>query len=98
MECKVQNDRGNAHERCAKYATPSILKSIQARLPDCTYHPIGYVFGGPMITKLKYRLELQATYAFARSHLLLWDMKDADQLHQWLNTTVVPLLRGTGSS
>lgn len=77
LECKNQGDAGNAHERCAKYATPSVVRLIQSVLGGVEYHPIGYIFSGAMVKKRKYALELQATYAFAPGHLLLWDREAA---------------------
>jgi len=92
IECKRQNDSGNAHERCAKYATPSIIELIQKRIGGVSYHPVGYVFTGDMIKKRKYILELQATFGFARNHLLLWN-GSSQTLLEWVQRTVVPLLR-----
>lgn len=93
IECKHQNDAGNAHERAAKYATPSILGLIQ-EMTGCTYHPVGYLFSGSMVEKRKYQLELRATFAFAGDHLFLWDAaRTAAPLTEWVERVVVPLLR-----
>jgi hypothetical protein len=94
IEVKRQNDAGNAHERCAKYATPSILRLIQANAgKDVAYHPIGYLFTGGLTEKRKYQVELRATFGFAADHLLFWKgVEDPEQLGQWILKTVVPLL------
>lgn len=95
IECKHQNDSGNAHERAAKYATPSIVGLIQECIGGATYHPVGYLFSGSMTEKRKYQLELRATFAFAGDHLFLWDTaRSAGALTGWLERVVVPLLRG----
>ena len=93
IECKHQNDSGNAHERAAKYATPSIIGLIKERI-GVSYHPVGYLFSGSMVEKRKYRLELQATFAFAEDHLFLWGTaREPAALSGWLERVVVPLLR-----
>lgn len=93
IECKHQNDAGNAHERAAKYATPSIIGLIQ-ELMGAEYHPVGYLFSGSMTEKRKYQLELRATFAFAGDHLFLWDTeRTAARLTEWLERVVVPLLQ-----
>jgi hypothetical protein len=93
IECKHQNDSGNAHERAAKYATPSIVALIQEMM-GVNYHPVGYLFSGSMVEKRKYRLELQATFAFAEDHLFLWGTaREPAALSGWLERVVVPLLR-----
>lgn len=99
LECKRQNDSGNAHERCAKYATPSMIALIQKKLGGVAYHPVGYLFTGPLITKRKYILELRATFGFAADHLLLWKEGGEDAaagaaaLTGWVAAVVLPLLR-----
>jgi hypothetical protein len=95
IECKHQNDAGNAHERAAKYATPSIIGLIKERIGGVSYHPVGYLFSGSMVEKRKYRLELQATFAFAEDHLFLWGTaREPAALSAWLKRAVVPILRG----
>ena len=97
LECKRQNDSGNAHERCAKYATPSMIALIQKKLGGVAYHPVGYLFAGPLVKKRKYILELQTTFGFAADHLLLWKEGDADAraaLTGWAGRVILPLLRG----
>lgn len=92
VECKQQNDAGNAHERCAKYATASILGHIKRKL-GVDYHPIGYAFSGALVDKRKYVVELQATFAFAKDHLFLWKKeRPVDALIAWLDRVIVPLL------
>jgi hypothetical protein len=94
IECKHQNDAGNAHERAAKYATSSIIALIQ-EIMGAVYHPVGYLFSGSMTEKRKYQLELRATFAFAGDHLFLWDTeRTAGPLVAWLERVVMPLLRG----
>jgi len=72
IEAKQQNDSGNAHERACKYASPSILAAMQRKM-GVTYHPVGYIFAGDLITKKKYQLELQLSFGFAAEHLFLWE-------------------------
>lgn len=92
IECKHQNDAGNAHERAAKYATPSIVGLIQEMM-GCSYHPVGYLFSGTMVDKRKYQLELRATFAFAGDHLFLWDAaRTPAALSSWVERVVLPLL------
>ena len=93
VECKQQNDAGNAHERAAKYATPSSIAAIQRCIGGVGYHPIGYLFSGSMVTNMKYILEIEATYSFAAEHLLLWrPERPVDALCEWIDRTVVPIL------
>jgi hypothetical protein len=88
IECKAQNDAGNAHERCAKYASPSVIEGMQKKL-GISYHPIGYIFSGTLVEKRKYILELQTTYRFSESHLLLWKpTRPIDVLGKWIKTIV----------
>lgn len=95
LECKHQGNAGNAQERAAKYATPSILDGIKRRL-GVSYHPIGFVFSGDMVCDPKYIYEIEATFAFAMDHLLLWHpTRPVDALCTWVDTTVVPLLCAT---
>jgi hypothetical protein len=58
------------------------------------YHPIAYMFGGAMITSLKYQLELKMCYSFAGDNLVL--LKEGpemvDQLVQWFEKSVKPYL------
>jgi hypothetical protein len=93
IECKQQNDAGNAHERAAKWATPSIIATVQRKLGGVTYHPLGYLFSGPMVTNLKYILEIEATFDFARQHLLLWQPdRPVAALCDWVDTSVIPVI------
>jgi hypothetical protein len=93
VECKRQNDAGNAHERCAKYATPSIVKLIQGHA-NGQHHPIGYLFTGALTEKRKYQVELRATFGFAADHLFFWKtQRPAAALVGWIGRVVVPLLR-----
>ncbi len=92
IECKAQNDAGNAHERCAKYASPSVLKAIQRKFGS-EHHPIGYVFSGELVNKKKYILELQMTYRFAESHLVLWPpTRPAVTMITWFKNVIRPIL------
>jgi len=93
IECKNQNDAGNAHERCAKYATPSVIRAIQQKIGGVSYHPIGYLFSGSLVDKRKYIIELNLTYGFAKEHLLLWKPdRAAEPLLKWLRTVIIPLI------
>jgi hypothetical protein len=93
IECKRQNDAGNAHERCAKYATPSILRLLQTKTGG-EHHPVGYLFSGAMTEKRKYQVELLATFGFAADHLFFWKgAREAATLTSWIRRVVVPLLR-----
>jgi len=95
MECKQQNDAGNAQERAAKYATPSMIAAIQRRIGGVTYHPIGYLFSGSMVTNIKYILEIETTFSFVADHLLLWrPERPVDILCDWIDRTVVPIMSG----
>ena len=89
IECKAQNDVGNAHERCAKYASPSVIAGMQRKL-GVSYHPIGYLFSGTIVTKRKYILELQSTFRFAEGHLFLWQ---PDRPRAALAAWIRPLLQ-----
>jgi len=92
VECKAQGDAGNAHERCAKYASPSVLEAIKRR-HGITYHPMGYLFSGELVTKQKYILELEATYRFAPGHLLLWKPdRSIEAITSWFDATIRHLL------
>jgi len=93
LECKNQEPRGNAQERAAKYATPSIIAHVKKKF-GLTYHPFGYLFTGGMVESRDYILELKATYGFAPEHLLLWKKEhEPAPLLQWLELSILPLLR-----
>ena len=92
IECKNQKDAGNAHERAATYATPGIIASIQRKL-GVDYHPVGYLFSGPMVTNRKYIGELRCTYSATPDHLLLWaPERPAALLTDWFDRVISPLL------
>jgi hypothetical protein len=92
IECKAQNDAGNAHERACKFATPSMIAAMQRKL-KVDYHPIGYLFSGDLVTKKKYVLELQLSFDFAKDHLILWPKtRPAIQLATWFDSTIKPLI------
>lgn len=92
VECKAQNDAGNAHERACKFATPSMIGAMQRKM-GISYHPIGYLFSGDLITKKKYVLELQLSFDFASEHMVLWPKtRPATQLVQWFEKVVKGLL------
>ena len=92
VEVKNQNDSGNAHERCGKYAT-DIVHHMKVRMGQLT-HPISYIFGGAMVRKRKYILELKACYSLlAPGHLVMLDKDDnKDKILAWFNTVVRPNL------
>jgi hypothetical protein len=93
LECKNQEARGNAQERAAKYATPSIIAHVQKKL-GVNYQPFGYLFTGGMVDSRDYILELKATYGFAPDHLFLWKKEhEPAALLQWLERSILPLLR-----
>jgi hypothetical protein len=93
IECKNQEDKGNAHERAAKYATPSIIAHVQKKL-GVSYQPFGYLFTGGMVESKPYIVELKATYGFAPDHLFLWKKEhEPAPLLEWLERVVLPLLR-----
>jgi hypothetical protein len=84
IECKNQGDAGNAHERAAKYATPSVIGFIKKKL-KIDYHPFGYLFTGAMVESRKYQIELATTYGFAANHLFLWKKeRPVEPLTQWI--------------
>jgi hypothetical protein len=92
-EIKNQGDSGNAHERCGKYAT-GILAHMKRKM-NVAHHPISYIFGGPMVTKRKYLLELKTCYSdFAPGHLVLLTNADSNEaiILDWFTTVVKPLL------
>ncbi len=95
VEVKNQGDHGNAHERCGKYAT-GILDHMKRKM-GVSHHPISYIFGGDMVHKRKYDLELKACYGnFAPGHLVLLKNetgKNGDIILNWFNTVVEPLIR-----
>jgi hypothetical protein len=93
VEVKNQGDKGNAHERCAKYAT-GILAHMKQKM-NVTHHPVSYIFGGTMLTKRKYILELKTCYSdFAPGHLVLLTSSESNEatILNWFNTIVKPLL------
>lgn len=93
LECKNQNDAGNAHERAAKYATPSVVSFIQKKL-GVEYHPIGHLFTGAMVENRKYVVELATTYGFAPNHLFLWKKdRPIGPLLEWIEHVILPPLR-----
>lgn len=93
-EIKNQGDSGNAHERCGKYAT-GILDHMKKKM-GVSHHPISYIFGGDMVNKRKYLLELNACYQdFAPGHLVLLTNatgSNTNTILQWFSTVVKPLL------
>lgn len=93
IECKNQNDAGNAHERAAKYATPSVISFVQKKL-GVTYHPFGHVFTGAMVGSRKYVVELATTFGFSPNHLFLWkEGRPVEPFIEWLETVILPPLR-----
>jgi hypothetical protein len=93
IECKNQGDAGNAHERAAKYATPSMIAFVQKKL-GIEYLPFAYVFTGNMVESPKYILELQLIFGFAEKNLFLWKKgRAAAPLIEWLETAILPPLR-----
>ena len=93
LECKNQADAGNAHERAAKYATPSVIGFVQKKL-GVTYHPFGHIFTGAIVEKRKYVVELTTTFGFALNHLFLWKKeRPVEPLTEWLEAVILPPLR-----
>lgn len=93
IECKNQGLKGNAHERAAKYATPSIIAHVQKKL-GVDYVPFAYLFTGAMVDDFQYVVELETTYGFAADNLFLWKKEHpVEPLTQWLDKTILPLLR-----
>lgn len=46
-----------------------------------------------MVTNLKYILEIEATFDFARQHLLLWQPdRPVAALCDWVDTSVIPVI------
>ena len=92
IECKNQNDAGNAHERAAKYASSSLIAFVQKKL-GITYHPFAHVFTGPMVENRKYQVELATTYGFAPNHLFLWKKdRPLEPFIEWLEAVILPPL------
>jgi hypothetical protein len=95
LEVKNQGGAGNAHERAAKYATPSVVAHVQKKF-GVSYHPFGYVFTGEMVERLDYRVELETTYGFAPDYLFMWRKeRPLAPLVAWLETVILPPLRAT---
>jgi hypothetical protein len=93
LEVKNQGPAGNAQERAAKYATPSVIAHVQKKF-GVSYHPFGYVFTGEMVERLDYRVELETTYGFAADHMLLWRKeRPLAPLVDWLETVILPPLK-----
>ena len=89
IECKNQGDAGNAHERAAKYATPSVIGFAKKKLM-IDYHPFGYLFTGAMVESRKYQIELATTYGFAANHLFLWKKeRPVEPLTLWIEQVVL---------
>jgi hypothetical protein len=98
LECKNQADAGNAHERAAKYATPSVIGFVQKKL-GVNYHPFGYIFTGAIVETRKYVVELATTFGFAPNHLFLWKKeRPVEPLIEWLEAVILPPLRGAGAT
>ena len=94
IECKNQQPKGNAHERACKYTTLSMMDFIKKKL-GVDYHPVGYIFSGGMVENEGYCRELRAFFKFSKGHLLLWkENRSPILLTNWLESTVLPLLRG----
>jgi len=92
IEAKNQGPAGNAHERAAKYATPSIIVHVQKKF-GVSYHPFAYLFTGEMVERLDYTVELETTYGFALTHLFLWRKeRPMAPLIKWLEDTILPPL------
>jgi hypothetical protein len=93
LEVKNQGPAGNAHERAAKYATPSVIEHVKEKL-GVSYIPFAYIFTGEMVERLDYRVELETTYGFAPNHLFMWRKEHpAEPLIHWLETNILPLLK-----
>ena len=94
IECKRQNPAGNAHERACKYASLSMIEFIKKKL-GVDYHPVGYLFSGGIATDKSYVREIKAFFGFTGAHLLFWtEDRKPEILTNWLESTVLPLLRG----
>ena len=92
LECKNQEDAGNAHERAAKYATPSVIGFVQKKL-GVSYHPFAHIFTGSMVESRKYVVELATTFGFAPNHLFLWKkQRPVEPLTEWLEAVILPPL------
>jgi len=92
IEVKNQGPAGNAHERAAKYATPSIISHVQKKF-NISYNPFAYMFTGEMVDRLDYRVELETTYGFAQDCLFMWSKEHPlEPLVQWLESTILPKL------
>lgn len=98
IECKRQNPAGNAHERACKYSSPSMIEFIKKKL-GVEYHPVGYLFSGGIASHKAYVRELKAFFGFAGNHLLLWtENRRPEILTEWLESNVLPLLKGSSQS
>jgi hypothetical protein len=92
IEVKNQGPAGNAHERAAKYATPSVISHVQNKF-NISYNPFAYIFTGEMVDRLDYRIELETTYGFAEDYLFLWSKEHPlEPLTQWLESVILPKL------
>jgi hypothetical protein len=93
LEVYNQGQNGNALERAAKYATPSVIEHVKKKL-GVSYIPFAYIFTGEMVDRLDYRVELETTYGFAPNHLFMWRKEHpAEPLIYWLETNILPLLK-----
>lgn len=93
LEVKNQGSGGNAQERAAKYATPSVIAHVQKML-GVSYHPFAYIFTGEMVEHLSYRVELETTYGFVPTHLFMWRKeRPLAPLIEWLERSILPPLK-----
>lgn len=98
LECKNQNDAGNAHERAAKYATPSVISFVKKKF-GVTYHPFSHIFTGSMVENRKYVVELATTYGAEPNHLFLWKAgRPLEPFIEWLDAVIIPPLLGAAAT
>ena len=98
IECKRQNAAGNAHERACKYASSSMIDFMKKKL-DVDYHPVGYLFAGGIASDKSYVREIKGFFGFAGTHLLFWtEDRKPEILTNWLESNVLPLLKGSSQS
>jgi hypothetical protein len=93
LECKNQEAAGNAHERAAKYATPSVVAHVKKTF-GMAHHPFGHLFTGGMVESRKYVVELETTYGDTPEYLFMWKTgRPLEPLINWLEQVILPPLR-----
>ena len=94
-EVKRQNNRGNAHERAAKYFAPGIVASAQeiGKL-SVNVFPFWLIFMNGIADDARYRQEISHWFKGIDRHLFLWTgERDASALVEHFDRNIKPLLQ-----